>query len=337
MAGESLLLQALSKGKNDYLSQDPLFRAGALVGQAQLAPAQNNLQAVLLPLLQGGISGTMQHYGQQNALAESLKDTSNIYKQITGKDYSPPEDYSFQSGQGAIFQALQDQQNKQKLDELTAKNAFTKENTLLRNNMVQNPDGSVSLAPGAEKVIQTKAKIEADAKAGAKSPKDFFESLTAPEKQVARLVPKFADKLEEIANEYAALGKEQGAIGYQFKSFVSGTKANDLNSRIKLLLPKVIKLLGQSGNLNEQEQVRALESSLGNWTSNPTEISSRIKETSNLLRDVSIGVLESAKIAKETGGQGLIDQMKASSPPTVPPGFKLQRNKKTGETRIVPL
>ena len=318
-SGDSLLLQALSKKKGDYLAENPYYRAGAQLSQQPVAAPQSNLQALLLPLLQGASTGLLTGYGKQQANQAEIADKNSLFNSISGRDFSPEEALSGETATLSLLNALQEKQDRQSLAAIEAANKAKLANTLAGKFMGVTPDGGIGLLYGAPEALQQKAEIEAKAKAGNKPQKDFFESLTALEKQVARLVPRFADKLEEIAGEYEALGKDQGVMGYQFKSLISGTKANDLNSRVKLLLPKVIKLLGQSGNLNEQEQVRALESSLGNLTSDPTDISKRIKDTSSLLRDVSIGVLESAKTTKEQGGQGLIDAMQQKTTPALLP------------------
>lgn len=111
--------------------------------------------------------------------------------------------------------------------------------------------------------------------------------------------------------ELNLLGKKlkalnQNAVEFQAKEHISGTQANKLISEVKLMIPVITRLSGEVGNLAEQEQARALNATLGNWTSGSVGAAERVNEAANLYRRLALKQAEMAKKAYSDGGNGLI-------------------------------
>ena len=103
---------------------------------------------------------------------------------------------------------------------------------------------------------------------------------------------------------------KKGWATFQIDMYRSGSDANYALSELMLMLGNIVKLSGDVGNVNEQEQARTLRATAGNWTSNSEQAGDRIKAAVKLHKGLILKLLQNAKKVSEQGGDSLIAQLK---------------------------
>lgn len=324
-------------GEEAYLAKNPYYTAGAGVLKAPMPAATTNLEALLGPAVQGLIGGALAGYGKEDARQQAYKAYSdlpfsqNIMTGRVGAPYGPltqaqeqesttplygkdaaPEGWSIETARPQILinmlqaKSIQDIQNKnvEALNKLLLE--YSPEATALK----ANAEGAIARAKEGKDWIQ-------------KAPQSVLTQATK--------IEGVSSQLQKLADEFDTLGSS--AVKFQVRKNISGTKENELSSKMNQLLPSAVKMLGETGNLAEQEQARILTSTLGNTTSNTKEIATRLRNLGSMAKTINISSLEATKSAIEEGGDDLLSRLKqsaaqTSSPvqpnfPTPPPGYEL--------------
>jgi len=336
--------------EQQYLAQDPWFGAARNVAQTQYAPPRNDAEAFLLPFLQNSISGVMAGYGRENARNTAYQDIS---KMLGGTSYKPsslvkqlgpdgietevplqygleeaPEGFSIKTGlqdlllansaqQAQIEAAAKAQELKDKLAiessqpylESIRQQELAKAEGKAQGERVQGglttdqqlkleTDITNKLSTGSEaqKVLETQSKAKQVLEALKKD--DPIRAATAIYGFAKLLDPDGVVRKEDgtiVANP----GGPAGALASYYNTLLQkGQLTEQTKKSMKEIIPSLVK--------TQYESYEALKNTL---------IGSAVKQGA---RKEMIGALPPMDM-----------------PVNVPPGYKLQRNKTTGETRIV--
>lgn len=146
-------------------------------------------------------------------------------------------------------------------------------------------------------------------KAGGAQEKDWFDKLPAPQKTAYQSVDSQVFALRQLAQQYRALGLN--AIGYNFEKQIPKSGADLAESKLLTLVPSTVKMLGDTGNLSQQEQENVKNATLGGRLSGSESIAARLEQLADMAESKTIASLEQARIAYTQGGDVLLQQLKA--------------------------
>lgn len=164
--------------------------------------------------------------------------------------------------------------------------------------------------------LKAQARESAKPKPEPKPEKDWYEKLPSGQKQKLTAATGLVNKLDELAAKFDSL--QMSAPEYQLKAIIPGSEANLAYAQALSLLPQMSRLMGEMGNLSQQEQVRQLESTLGSFLSGSTSIAARMKQLADTGRDIMIGQIETARTGLTKGGDVLLQELKRQPAPVTP-------------------
>jgi hypothetical protein len=136
--------------------------------------------------------------------------------------------------------------------------------------------------------------------------------------QLMDLADRF-DKLQ-VSNEEKATKSELGKLApgaagwaaWQTNKFIGGTEENKLRSLLLTLVPTTARLMGEVGNLAQNEQDRVISATLGNITSEPKDIAGRVRELARLNQNLVLTKAKDWKIGiGGAGGDAIISDLSA--------------------------
>lgn len=139
--------------------------------------------------------------------------------------------------------------------------------------------------------------------------KDWFDKLPAPQKTAYQSVDSQVFALRQLAQQYRALGTN--AVGYNLEKQIPGSAADLAESKLQTLVPSTVKMLGDTGNLSQQEQENVKNATLGGRLSGSESIAARLEQLADMAESKTIASLEQARIAYTQGGDVLLQQLKA--------------------------
>lgn len=158
--------------------------------------------------------------------------------------------------------------------------------------------------------LKAQARESAKPKPEPKPEQDWFEKLPKSEQGKLWGAKSLTNEISDLADQFAQL--DMSAVTYQAESRIPGTPANLAFSKATSLLPQIAILMGQKGNLAEQEQVRQLQATLGSIISGTGSIAARMKQVANAARNITVGEMESARTSITKGGDVLLQELKQS-------------------------
>ncbi len=340
----SALFAALPS-EEQYLSRDPLYSAGANIGRLPQQQYDNPWASFLMPVGQGLASGALMNYGREHAMDTAHNDYIQMRSQIPDADFQAdpystpedvrgsilaealkegrPEDWTIQQGRGDLISRSIAAEAVREKELQSAKIRDELLKTLQGKGMTIDEDGQLVPLGNYAKIEADAAAMKKKAELGAEGPGKIVDKIPAAmfekfggSKAVideARVIAKNIDGLKTSWTELQA-GKR-----------VSGFDKEELNASIL----NVVDVLGKNrsgASLNSTE-----EKTYNEILNLMDEISS--KRLKSRLSTSKLGLVEAAAT------KGIAGMKEAFAPvaETVPPGMKLQRNKKTGQTRLVPL
>lgn len=337
------LLQALmgDLGEDaDYRAQDPFFMAGRSAGGWQYQP-QTSSEALWMPALQGLLSGALTGYGKESS-RQTAYDDARLSSLLQGKSLRPtgaefgplgakdalvhdytqedaPEGWTPKIGKAdMVFQALREEKRMEaeaKAEELREK--FATE------------FGPEAIA-GARDLAQAKKAGELSAEGGTGR-----LDLSAPMTEALSKSKSIIDETRHIAGLLDASGPSW--IDFRTQKAFSGADKEG----IAMLILNATDRLARSRSgaaLNKEESKRLDRIMAGDLSATPAQVASLLRKLADAEARAVTSQLEFVNAAK----RGTLEDLKsmlagsgASSGP-VPPGMQLFRNKKTGETKLVP-
>lgn len=146
-------------------------------------------------------------------------------------------------------------------------------------------------------------------KVSAVAEKDWFDKLPAAQKVAFGSVNSQVAALRELAQQYRALGVN--AVGYNLEKQIPGSAADLAESKLQTLVPSTVKMLGDTGNLSQQEQENVKKATLGGRLSGSESIAARLEQLADMAESKTIASLEQFKTGYTQGGDVLLEQIKA--------------------------
>lgn len=304
------LLAGNVPSEQDYLANDPYYIAGRGVLGIQAKPT-TSAEAWIGPLLQGLAGGGLMGLGKTNAAQSAFSDarTSPFLAPLLAAETqaSALPDYSANSFLAPYLQEEMPEgftPKQAKADQIMALLLADQNQELAVEKLKQKADMQKALLPYSQIAIEAageKAKVEAAGKeAGEGGAQVSLSDLPIALQTKITQAQSLTDEVAALADEYRVL--DEPAIEYQPKRQVSGTTANALESKMRIMLPNVIRLAGEVGNLAEQEQARALGATLGNWTSGTEGIADRLDQVADLQRRLTEKQVRAAQKGYAKGG-----------------------------------
>lgn len=148
-------------------------------------------------------------------------------------------------------------------------------------------------------------------RAGEAKEKDWFDKLPAAQKVAFGSVNSQVSALRELAQQYRALGVN--AIEYNLEKQIPGSAADLAESKLQTLVPSTVKMLGDTGNLAQQEQDNIKAATLGGRLSGSESIAARLEQLADMAESKTISSLEQFKTAYTQGGDVLLQQIKTGT------------------------
>lgn len=357
------LLMGQIGNENDYLAQDPFYTTGINIAKTPLPAPQDNAQAFFMPVLQGLLSGSLAGYGKSQAkdaqyqaysaspLMQALSGTQNVGPVADGAAYGQemlhsyghtndagdivaPTGWTPKIGQGDLVLGAQALQSKL---ESAAELQKTK-NDILKSVLtegVKNGDLTPSQALGAV------------------GPNGIDTSTITTADNAPVVVPKRIKQLEDDTYkriiEHPAY-KQLADIEPNFKAALDlvkqDTKAADIGLISTIARIRDPNSTVREGEIKINQDVQSyLDQTLGNWRA-------VVMGDSRLKPEVRLQIIESVApkynetgLAYKAARDALLNtmQQQGGDPSRIPTmdftpfgGMKLQKNIKTGETRLVP-
>lgn len=339
------LLTGNNNLENQYLQNDPWFGAARGIAQTQLAAPTNNTEAFLLPFLQQSLAGGMAGYGRNSAAQSAYKDFSSALK---GVGYQP----------SPIADALAGDQIQYGLDEMPD-NFSIKAGT---------PDLLLAMAQqnakqeAAQKLLEQKQKLELESSPEYLKNLGLQEKFKASGKAIGERIPGGLTqdqqlKLETDITSKLTTGTEAQKVletQSKAKSVLDALKKDD-PIRAATAIYGFAKLLDPEGVVRKEDGTIVANpggpvGQLASYYNTLIQGGQLTEQTKKAMKEIipslinnqyeSYDALKSALVGSAKK-QGARTDMIGSLPPmefepTIPPGYKLQKNKVTGETRVVP-
>lgn len=203
----------------------------------------------------------------------------------------------------ALLKQKQDQAATQKIGELKALEDF-----------YATPEGQKASARELERIAAQGA-----ARRGFETitPKDFWEKIPAAQKQAFTAAKGQISELRKLADRFEGLNETAAELAITKR--VPGSEADLAISSMNTAVPSTARLLGEVGNLAQEEQERLIRATLGGPLSGTQSIAARLRQLADFAENKIATSLEANKIAAEQGGEALLQTLKAGGT-TPPPG-----------------
>jgi hypothetical protein len=350
MATIDELLAGQVPTENDLLADNPWYMAGRQIQGMQAPQPQNNTQALLLPMLQGLAGGGLMGYGKGQAYEAGYDQYRNnpLLKAMVGSDTvgadgqaplipyaseTMPENWTPKIGKTDLLQALS---AKQIMDEAAAKKADFESQVDAQIRLKTDP--RILEAEG----MKLSADIQKDKAKNLRDDEDTtYKRITAlPEAtKLAELEPhvKLATNLVNKDDKASAQAFTKAIIKIQDPtSVVSSTELKVAGD----VLPFLEKHLGSNWRSIAQGKAElsptARKAMLAAVLPAYNATGSAYEEKKGRILDIFEQAKGGSRANIPVSTWKPID-LGASTGGSPPPGMKMQRNKKTGETRFVPL
>lgn len=158
--------------------------------------------------------------------------------------------------------------------------------------------------------------------------KDWFEKIPAAQKAAFTGTTGQVEQLRSLANTFRELGSN--AIELNIEKQIPGSKADLAVSAMQTLVPSTVKMLGDTGALSAYDQEAVKKATLGGRLSGSLSIADRLDQLADLAQSKTITSLEAYKTAAESGGAGLMEQLKTGQGVT---GEQAAKQKRMEELR----
>lgn len=150
----------------------------------------------------------------------------------------------------------------------------------------------------------------------AKPVKDWFDEIPAAQKTKFTAVKGFSDELQKLAKQFKEL--DANAISLNLESLVPGSKADLAVSKMKSLVPSTARMLGEVGNLAQEEQNRLIEVTLGGLTSGSQSIAKRLEQLDATAKSIVQQQMKAYQTVSQGGGDLLMQQFGMDKTETSP-------------------
>lgn len=136
---------------------------------------------------------------------------------------------------------------------------------------------------------------------------DWFEKLPKAQQAAFGSVTSQAAALRQLAQEFKSLGAN--AIRLNFEKQIPGSAADLAFSKMQTLVPSTVKMLGDTGNLAQQEQENIKQATLGGRLSGSQSIAARLEQLADMAEEKTTASLEQLRTGFTQGGDVLLQQL----------------------------
>lgn len=175
--------------------------------------------------------------------------------------------------------------------------------------------------PSVAKAIAL-ADVAKQAKEEVTTKTDFWDKIPAAQKQAFTSAEGQVSELRKLAERFQKLGSNAAEL--QISKRVPGSEADLAISSMNTAVPSTARLLGEVGNLAQEEQERLIRATLGGSLSGSESIAARLNQLANFAENKIAKSLEAHKIAVEQGGAALLEKLQNGEVQPPPADEKLQ-------------
>jgi len=136
---------------------------------------------------------------------------------------------------------------------------------------------------------------------------DWWSSIPTAQKTKFTSALGFSDELKALAKQFRNL--DANAVQLQAGSLVPGSPADLAISKMKSLVPSTARLLGEVGNLAQEEQQRLIDSTLGSELSGSQSIAARLEQLEKTAKDVVTKQMQAYQTVSASGADALLQQI----------------------------
>jgi hypothetical protein len=191
-------------------------------------------------------------------------------------------------------QAIEDAKQKAELDRQQKFKLY--ESTLMNN-------------PQVQQALRTQKGIEFSFREPKepKEKKDWFKEIPGQAQSAYTALPAQVKTLKNLAERFRKLNSTAATmvVAKQLPQSETALAVTELNT----LVPGIVKLLGDTGNLAVQEQENVKKETLGDWRAGSETIAKRLEQLAKLANTRQIEGLQSWKTAIELGGDAYLAQV----------------------------
>jgi hypothetical protein len=324
--------------EEEYLKRSPFYMGGASLAQSQMPIARSSTEAFLLPLLQGLGSGTLMGLGRSSAADEMYLDARNSPFSSTSPSFATAERPEDMTAKQIQAQAL--------LTALSAQNAQEEKlkqmDQLALDKRALLPYSQIAVDAAGMKELN-KATVKAD--------------LQAKQFQGAGLDPVMSDLLAKTPPALRPKVLEEQKVA---EDLTLGVNLIDTAYDNVSKLDSTLSMTPFTGSKTAFEAARAaIKSSLqANWKGvmsdqdtlsiepllpDPLDRIDQLKSKKAMMVELLKANAKPTPVLRSimSGGVGtptpsVAEEVATGATSEIPAGMKLQRNKITGETRLVP-
>lgn len=298
-----------------YRNDDPYYQAARGIAGIQTTAPRSNTEAFLLPFLQNTLAGGLAGYGKENARQTQYQDISSMLSSMGYQPSSAKDPYAMAAEAGSIANLLgSDDISSSMYGQAVAPEGFSGKIGMADLLLATSQKQAEQEAAAKYQELQDKLNIESsqpylemirkqeEAKASGKtagegvSSSNWWKDVPATDKSKLTQAKGVISQLDKLAQDFEIAG--MSAAEFRSKMDISGTKANELKSRMMTLIPNTVRLMGDVGNLNEGEQQRVIDATLGNFTSGTEGAAQRIKNLADQSQGIVQSKLEGFKLAQ---------------------------------------
>ena len=137
---------------------------------------------------------------------------------------------------------------------------------------------------------------------------DWFKKLDPASKRKAFQAKAITDELFNLADEFENL--DMSAVTLAPSRIIPQTKAYKLFQRIQILVPMVVRLSGDVGNIADRERAATMQAMIASPAAGSDVVAKILREAASLFKRLSAKSLEAAKEAIQGGGEGILQELK---------------------------
>lgn len=158
---------------------------------------------------------------------------------------------------------------------------------------------------------QLRQKMEAEEASRVKDSQDWFRGIPAAQKVKFTALKGFSDELKSLADQFRKL--DSNAVELQAASLIPGSPADLAFSKMNSLVPNVARMLGEVGNLAQQEQDRLIKATMGSSLSGSNSIAARLDQLDQTAKSITIEQLGAYKTISQGGGEALLENFRGGA------------------------
>jgi len=355
------VLQGL--GNNLSNTQIPFKGVDLSGGERFLLEAGKGLGGTISSVLGNQMAAQAQAQMQAQAQAQKVKELL-LTRALEEQDLAKKQDFELQKealSQGYLRPVLDQETGRVSLSEALGSGVAPSLEGL---NLSSEETAVLSALPPREQMkeasilLREKTKQKAiDARQEKAGKKDWYGAMGIDQKNQTAEAPKVGKEGLALAEQLKTLIPKYNAAEWWLSKDINGTDAQRANAALMFWAQKATKLVDK-GALTEGDKktLQEIASGKGTWFARPSTLYPFLEDVNKRLILGTTNQLRSSKTAYEQGGdallkelEGLAGAMGSLEPQTgnnlmnrsgvelnIPNGMKLQKNRKTGETRLVP-